>query len=609
MTGTRLRLVRWRATAPLLLFVVALVVLWVLFADALARRAAVATLSDALGTEVDIGSVRIHLAQARVEVGALAIADPRDSTRDAFEAGTMVFDLDPVPLLEKKFVVDELRLSGLRFGVVRQKPARAAKPGSSSAQLLHETEQWATDKFHYPTLALGRVDSVKALVLHPDQLGTIKAVRALAARSDSLKSGFEQSLARLNLAPLIDSSNALAARLSKADPRQLGLAGVKDAVTSAQQGIARIKQAQQDLATLDRTTRASVLALQQGLADIDAARQRDYAMARGLLDLPSFDAPDIGAALFGRKSIDYFQHAVYAARLIQRYVPPGLQPWNRPGPTRTRMAGTTVEFPKVAQYPGFLLRKGEVDLTAGNARQNQLRADLSGVTSAPALYGHPATLVASGRLIGTDTITVDLHGLSRHFGSAPKDSVVAQVNGVTLAPISFASLPFTLHPGRSSVGFRFALAGDSLAGAWDVTADRASWSADSGGAQPQSVVQQAVWQAVSGLSDLRIHAQLGGTVDAPTLAVSSNLDDAVAARLKALAGQAIAAGEQRARSAVDSLVDAPVQQLKGSVGGVASEVSSRLPGAQGQLQSAQRQLEAAIQRLAGPAGGIKLPKF
>jgi len=43
-----------------------------------------------------------------------------------------------------------------------------------------------------------------------------------------------------------------------------------------------------------------------GLTD---ARQRDYAIARGLLKLPGLDAPDIGAALFGSAAVDRFQRA------------------------------------------------------------------------------------------------------------------------------------------------------------------------------------------------------------------------------------------------------------------------------------------------------------
>jgi uncharacterized protein (TIGR03545 family) len=609
MSG-RLKLFRWRAVGPLLLFCVLLVALWVMFADSIARSQAESNLSDILGTEVDIASVRIRESDAAVDIGGLAIADPRDPRRNLFEAGTITFDLDPIPLIEKKVVIDELKLSGLRFLTTRKTPARPASPNSPAGQLLRETQQWARDKFQLPKLALGRIDSAKSLVLNPGQLGSVKAATALVGRVDSTRNALEASLGQLQLKPLLDSSTALAERLAKSDPKQLGIAGVRGAASDVQKAIDNLKQAKTRLAALEQNANSSLGALQQGLREVDAARERDYAFAKGLLDLPSFDAPDIGVSLFGQQSTDYFQQALYYAKVAQRYIPPGLQPWNRPGPSRTRMDGTTVEFPKMAHYPRFLLRKGEVDLATGSTAQNQFKAAFAGITSQPELYGHPATLEASGHLGAESPINLGLAGLSRHFGKAPTDSLVAHVSGVTLPVIAIPGLPFAVSPGKSAVGFAFSLAGDRLYGAWDVSSDQAAWTTDSSGLKSASLVESIVWRVVSGLTQLRVHAELGGTIDAPTLKVGSNLDDAIADRLRALVGEEFAKAERKARAAVDALVDQQVTVLRGKVNGLTSQVADRLPIERGQLDGAQKSLEAQLKRLAGSAaGGLRLPKL
>ena len=323
-----IKLFRWRAVAPLLLFTALFGALWVLFADSLARRAAQSSLSTVLGTQVDIGSVRIRATQAAVNVGELAIADPRNPNRDIFEAGTITFDLAALPLLQKKLVVNELRLSGLRFGAPRKIPARPPEPNSEAGSLLNETAQWAQDKFHFPTLALGRYGSLKGLALKPEQLGSIKAAKNFGGQLDSAKSAFTKAVDGLQLQALVDSSTTLGNRLAKTDPKQLGIFGARDAATQVQRSIDGLKQARTQLASLEQGARNSVGAMQRGLADVDAARQRDYAFARSMLQLPSFDAPNIGAALFGGASVGYFQQALYYSRVVKRYVPPGLQPWN-----------------------------------------------------------------------------------------------------------------------------------------------------------------------------------------------------------------------------------------------------------------------------------------
>ncbi len=605
-----LKIFRWRAVGPLLFFGLVLVVLYLLFADRIARRETEATLSETLGTEVDLASLRIRETDAAVDLGGLQIADPRNPDRNLIEAGTITVDLDPVPLAEKKIVIDELRLSGLRFLTARKTPARPADPDSPAGKLLRETEQWARDKFNFPRLALGRIDSARSLVLNPDQLATVKAAKSLVATVDSTRTAFEQSLADLQVKPLVDSSTALATRLARSDPKQLGVAGVKTAIDDARRAIDRVKQARTKLAALDTTARKSFGLLQQGLQDVDAARQRDYAFAKGLLQLPSFDAPNIGASLFGTPSTDYFQQALYYAQLVRRYVPPGLQPWNRPGPARVRMAGTSVEFPREKTYPRFLLRKGDLDLATGAAGANQFKASFGGITSQPGLYGRPATLAASGRLAGEHPVGVDLALLSRHFGSAPKDSLVAAIQGVSLPAIAFPGLPIAVNPGRSSVSFAFSLAGDRIAGSWEVTSDQATWSADSNRLSAASLVEGTIWKVVSGLTRLHVRADLGGTVSNPTLKVSSNLDEAIAARLRGLVGEELAKGEQRARDAVDSLVGQQVTALRGTVTELQTQALQRLPVEKGQLDEVQKRLETELKRLAGSAaGGLTLPKL
>ena len=610
MTRAAFKIFRWRAVGVILLAFVALVICWFLFAETLIRKSAEDSLSETLGTQVDIGHLVIREGDVAVDVGDLAIADPRNPARNLLEAGTITVDLDPVPLAEKKIVIDQVQLSGLRFLTTRATPARPADPNSPAGRLLRETEAWARDKFNFPKLALGRVDTVKSLVLNPEQLGSVQAAKAFLGQVDSTRAAFEQSLAALELTPLVDSAGALATRLAQTDPKKLGLAGARDAAQQVQRTLDRVKQARQRLQALEQTARGSAAALGQGLADVDAARQRDYAFAKGLLNLPSFDAPNIGQSLFGQQSTDYFQQALYYAQVLQKYVPPGLQPWNRPGPKRTRLDGTTVEFPREREYPRFLLRQGSIDLAAGQGEQHRFEASFGGITSQPALYGRPATLSAAGRIGGATPLDVTLALLSRHYGAAPTDSLVARVGGVPLPAIPLPGLPFAVNPGTSTVGFSFSLSGDRLHGSWDLTSDRAAWSADTSRLRAAGLVENTVWRVVSGLTQLRVRAELGGTIASPTLRVQSNLDDAIADRLKGLVSEELARAEQKARAAVDQLVDQQLTALRGRVGEFSSQALARLPVEKSQLDGVQQRLESELKRLTrGAAGGLSLPRL
>lgn len=606
----KFKIFRWKAVGPLLLFLLLLVVLWIVFADSIARSQAESNLSETLGTQVDIASLRIREADAAVDIGGLAIADPRDPMKNLFEAGTITFDMDPIPLTEKKIVVDQVKLSGLRFLTARKTAARPADPNSPAGKLLSETRAWAKDKFQFPKLALGRIDSVKSLVLNPEQLGSVQAAKTFLGQVDSTRDAFEKSLEALKVKDLVDSSTALVNQLAKTDPKTLGIPGVKNSITSVQKSIDRIKSTKAQLETLEKSAKGSLASLQQGLADVNAARLKDYAFARGLLQLPSFDAPDIGASLFGEQSTDYFQQALFYAKVAEKYIPPGLQPWNRPGPKRSRMSGTTVEFPKMKEYPRFLLREGDLDLATGSNAQNGFKASFANITSQPALLGKPATLSASGRISGDSPVSLDLSALSRHFGSSPKDSLQARVAGVSLPAIPFPNLPFAVNPGKSTLGLSFSMAGDRIAGAWEISSDQVTWSADSTRLQSASLVESTVWRVISGLNQLQVRAELSGTVSSPSIKVRSNLDDAIAARLRGLVGEELAKAEAKARAAVDKLVDQQVSTLQAKVSDLQTQALAKLPVEKSQLDGVQKQLDAQLKRLAGSAtGGLKLPKL
>src|SRR5207342_3545841 len=99
-------------------------------------------------------------------------------------------------------------------------------------------------------------------------------------------------------------------------------------------------------------------------------------------------------------------------------------------------------------------------------------------------------------------------------------------------------------PGSGQASFGFGLEGDRVSGTWSITTDHAEWSADS--ATRLGLVENTVWRVVSGLKQLRVQAELSGTISKPELHVSSNIDNAIANQLKAIAGEELAKGEANA---------------------------------------------------------------
>jgi uncharacterized protein (TIGR03545 family) len=269
-----------------------------------------------------------------------------------------------------------------------------------------------------------------------------------------------------------------------------------------------------------------------------------------------------------------------------------------------------VRFPKERSWPSFLLQLGQVDFTvADGLLKGAYAASVQGVTSEPALYGKPTVVTAKRNAAGSVIAGMDVAAIVDHRTANVHDSVAAKLRGVKLPSFAIPGLPFRIAPGTGAANLTFALRGDRLLGQWSIGSKEVAWALDSAGGR-RSDLEQVVWRVVSGLKQLDVNAEVRGTIKAPTLSVRSNLDEAIAQRLKAVVGEEVAKAEAMARAKVDSIVSDKVGPVKQRIAAVQTDATKRVAGEQKQLDDVQARLQAELKRLTGGlAPGIKLPKI
>jgi hypothetical protein len=204
---------------------------------------------------------------------------------------------------------------------------------------------------------------------------------------------------------------------------------------------------------------------------------------------------------------------------------------------------------------------------------------------------------------------MDVGAVVDHRTADVRDSVGARLRGVKLPSFDIPGLPFRIAPGVGAANLTFALRGDRLQGHWSIGSNDVAWALDSAGG-PRSDLEGIVWRVVSGLKQLEVNADVRGSVKAPTLSVRSNLDDAIAQRLKAVVGEEVAKAEALARAKVDSIVSDKVEPVKQRIAAVQADATKRVAEHRQQLDQVEADLQAQLKRLTGGlAPDIKLPKI
>ena len=580
----RFRVFRWRAIGPLLVLLVIAAVLWWLFADTIARRETQKVGTQVIGAKVEIQDLHLDLAHGKVLIRGLTVASPHEALRNLLQADELVADVDVVPLTEKKLIINRIAANGLRFGTPRETDGRvAAKSGEGIAgRVLAETHEWAS-QFRVPALQLA-TGKISVDSLDPRRLSTIPAADALGARADSSQRAWKAAFDTLRLGPTLDSAQATLEKLRRARATDLST------LNEGRQAIDRLKRARDRVTTLDRNVTQGVASLKSGLAGLDSARQRDYGFARSLLKLPSLDAPAVGAALFAPGAIRPFESVLYYMQLARRYMPPGLLPRATTGPQRVRRAGEDVRFPKERDLPAFLVRSAELSFLLQRAAEQPQRyaGRLSGLTSDPALYGRPTFATATGPQVGAALML-------NHLRSVPVDTAGATVGGVQFPAFQVPGVPLRLDPGAATTQLGFNLNGDTIHARFAIRSSNVRWTRDSGFAN--STIGDLIWRAVSGIPNLDVEARLSGALHHPDLAVRSNLDQAIAVRLRAVLGEQLAAAETRMRARVDALVNDKVGRVRARITDVQNQAQAQVAQQRARLDEMQKQLEQRLRDL------------
>ena len=607
-TGARkaTRIFRWQGIIPLVV-VAALVALgWALLSDRIVRSTLSEAGTKALGSQLDIASLRIRTFSTSLELNGIALADPFDRNRNLFEVARLLVELEPRPLLQKKVVIKRLTIADVRTGTRRRTPAAPVSGGGFAPSALAEVKRFA-QQFKVPLLSLTPIDTLRSLVLDPTQLKAVQAALSLGRAADSTKQAIESGYAALRIQETVDSSAALVTRLQATNVRALGVDGARRAVADVRRAIARVDSAKARTESLLGETRRGVGILEAGVAGIDDARRDDYAFASGLLKLPSLETPDIGAALFGKVTIDRFQQAVYWSTLARKYAPPGLLPKQSEGPERLRKSGTTVHFVTPESYPQFLLRRADVnvDITSGTGSGKYALA-ATDITSDPAIVGRPMLFALRRITSGGALDSLRVTGSLDHRGT-PRNIANVAAAGVQLPSLSVPSLPYSMEPGRGATEMRFVLDGEQLSGRWVVRSKNLSWKPDSARARQLNTVETLVARVLTGIPELELTADIGGTLKEPRMSVRSNLDRQVADRLRAVVGEEVRAAQAKVRAQVDRLVEEKSAPVKARVVELRAEGERRVAEARSKLDEEKRKLEERLKALSGSV--LNLPRL
>jgi hypothetical protein len=586
---------------------------WVLLLDRAVERGVEAAGTAVVGARVDLASADLQLAEGAVTLRGLAVTNPDRPMQNLLEADELAADIAVGPLLSQRVVVERLSARGVRFGTARETSGAIDRPSAASRALRQRVDAWATG-IRIPALSVGGLQSAVDLArVAPDSLRSLQAARALADRAAAVESEFGQQLAGLDPGPRIDSARALASELQRANLLTLGVGGATAMVGRARRSLDGLAGLDRTLTTIDAAMRGRVTDLEAGVRGLADARADDVRWAMGQLDLPVLEGPEVSTAMFGDLALQWARPVLFWLGVIDRYLPPGLDPRRLAGSKRARREGTTVHYPGGGADPRFLVERADLGLVLGGAgvAAGAYAAQLTGLTTDPAIYGQPLRILAGRTEGATGPAALELAAVVDRVSDATRDSVRARARGVALPTVSVGGLDGQVALGQGTAELEVAREADRLDLRWRVVSPAVEWiRSEAPTVRPtrgsQAWVADLMWRAVEGIRDVEIEMDLVGDPRAPSLAVRSNVGRAVAQSLRAELGREVRRVEADVRAHVDGLVRVEADAAEARVAAVRDKLADRVGVPRERLAAAEAELRAQLQRLAR-IPGVRIP--
>ena len=562
--------------------------------------------ADIVGARVDVDRADVRLAEGRILLERVQVANPDAPFTNLIEVAEVAVDLRVEPLLAKKVVISSADVRGVRFGTPRETSGELENPSPESGRLWREVNEWA-DRVVLPALRLDGLGDVVAVdAISDDSLSTLARSRALVEQGDSLLVRWRRDIGNLDPRPLLDSAQALAEQLGQL-PRtpQGALQGVR-LVRIGRDLMTRLSSMASDIQAFDSLLATDVDGLRTSVQGLAPAMEADLAYARRLLRLPSLEQPDFSPVVFRETAISWLKPVLYWAHTAERVLPPGLDPRRRPGPTRPRASGTTVTFPGGATYPSFLLEQGALDLEIGGAGlgAGRYQAQVRGLTSEPGLSGQPMVFEVfrgdAARGPGSIAVRASLHHASRPL----RDSVQVRLSQVDLPAIDIPRVGARLVPGSGELDFELARVAGEIDARFRWASDAVEWEGGpttQGSAAPvgsRAWVTEFLWRSLAGVRRLDLEMGFRGSLSDPEVWIRSNAGSAIAESLRAQVSAEVQEAEARLRSEVDRRISPVLADARRRVAELEEEATDQLGPLLREVEAARARLEAAVRTVA-----------
>ena len=584
----KISFIRWKGFIPFIIIAVLVYVIATFFLDHWLKKIIEKQgtyYNDAL---VEMKSLKLSFLNASLKIKELEITNPNNLMQDRVAVGDITLDFRFLPLLKKKFVVDEIKVTDVRWLTPRKSEGKIPeswkkefeedkkKPSVVTPIINQAMENLKKSvKAELPNIS---VDSLKKKfdpreAVKLEELTSYKKAFEVKDKAENFYKKWDEDSKKI-----VDEQKQFVSDIRN---RVSGL-NVNN-ISSPIEAIGKfnelrkmeelVKGQKQNLTGRISGATSEIKGLTGELAGVQDLIKNDVKSITDKYSFGSLSIDNLSKQIFGMQWIPYYQKYVHYSAQLKGYLDKYKSGNKEEAPKPKRFKGIDIAFPITDNTPTLLVQK--VDLSAETGKKEAENEFYHGkyalkildISSDQKLYGKPTTADLTLDTFGGPFAKADLNLLIDHRDDPTKDNIRLEIKkfklaGQTLGEGSVFPLPI-------KNGFFDAKIGGGIIGEkaeFNISLDVKDAAYQF--AKTENYLVGLMQDIVSKINQFKVEIAFAGTLEDPKLSIRSTLDDAIAAGIKKVFAEKLAEVKAKAEKYINEQISSNINQLKSKIASV-----------------------------------------
>jgi uncharacterized protein (TIGR03545 family) len=510
-----------------------------------------------VGAKVEIDNLRVSLSPIAIQFSRLQVANSHDPWKNVFETGKVRFALNFGQLLRGKYIIETMEVNGLILGTKRSTNGALPKPPPKSespslvsdavSSLSHEAQKAPVFDLNKIRKEL-KIDSL----LNVKNLRSVQYIDTLKQRVQEAGAQWQATLndidkSKQRIADIQTSIKAINVNELKS------LETITAAVGNANNAYKGLNELNETFKNRRTSVTDQINRLSASASAIDELAKADYETVRRLARLPDLSTQGLTNLLLGRDILQkvntYVSYVDFARTNIPKYT--SKPDYEKPA----RFKGQNISFPLERAYPKWWIKKIAI---SGGEDKNQnpeyfyAKGEVLNVSENQRITGLPLTIALAASKAGGSRFTVDASFDRRP--EVPIDKYKVTASDLHAGDMAFGQadfVPSKITKGMINAAAEVSVPGDRFDASVKLLFHELSLVFDR---PPQNDVERITREVLASISGFNVGIRMwniGGKLD---VALTTDLDDQLAARTKKVIGDELARLQNDIRARVNQVI-------------------------------------------------------